>query len=56
MKSNDSVFFEAITEIANSELILKKLEPNLFSHNKIKINETQRVLTAYYLFQKELEK
>ena len=47
---------EAIIKIANSDKLIKELEPNLFSHQKIQEWMVKRVLRAYLLFDEKWRK
>jgi len=52
----DQALIENITEIANSEALIKLVEPNLMWHEDVKPNQTKRVLVAFRVFLEECEK
>jgi len=49
-------YIEAITEIANHDVVVQTIESNVVWHEDIKPNQTKRILYAIRLFEDELQK
>jgi hypothetical protein len=46
MTSDNDALIKGVTEIANHEMVVNHLEPNVFTHTLIKEHQTERVLYA----------
>jgi len=52
----DDALISGVTRIANSDRLIKRLEPNVCYHNKLNGSEVKRVLYSLALLVKEWEK